>query len=263
MEKIFERLQKIKNAAPLIHHITNYVTVRDCADITKCFGASPVMADAIEEVEEITANSGAVVLNIGTLNDNIIESMKVAGKTANKKSIPVILDVCGMGATKFRNNKCKELLSTFHSDIVKGNISEIAAISGLNIKTKGVDSTKIEINKIDLAKHLAEKLKSVIVITGEQDIISNGNKTYMVKNGCDIMGKVVGTGCMATSIIASFCAIEKDFVLACVSALVCYEICAELAKKESNELGTFKVKLFDKISYLNEPVINKMKKISL
>lgn len=261
MNKIFERLEQIKIQKPLIHHITNYVTVRDCADITKCFGASPVMADAIEEVTEMTSNSNALVLNIGTLNSNIIESMKVAGKTANEENIPIILDVCGAGATKFRNDKCKELLSNFHLDIIKGNISEIATIAGLDIKTKGVDATEIEINKIDLAKQLSTKLKSVIVVTGKQDIVSNGLETFLIENGCSMMGDIVGTGCMASSIIASFCAIEKNYILGCVSALVCFEIVAELAQKESDGLGTFKLKLFDKISYLNETIINEMKKI--
>lgn len=263
MEKIFERLEQIKKQKPLIHHITNYVTVRDCADITKCFGASPIMADAIEEVAEMTSNSNALVLNIGTLNTNIIESMKVAGKTANGKDIPIILDICGAGATKFRNDKCKELLSTFHPDIIKGNVSEIATIAGLNIKTKGVDATEVKIDKIDLAKQLATKLKSVIVITGEQDIISNGIKTYTISNGCSIMGQIVGTGCMASSVIASFCAIEKNYILGCVSALICFEIVAELAQKDSNSLGTFKVKLFDVILQLTKTNIDKMQKVSI
>jgi len=261
MNKIFERLQKIKSIVPLVHHITNYVTVGDCADITKSFGASPVMADAIEEVQDMTSISDALVLNIGTLNTNIIESMKVAGITANKKNVPIILDVCGAGATKFRNDKCKELLSTFHQNVIKGNISEIATIAGLDTKTKGVDATEVKIDKIDLAKQLATKLKSIIVITGEQDIVSDSNRTYIVKNGCVMMGSIVGTGCMLSSILASFCAIEKDFVLACVSAIVCYEICAELAEKVSNGPGTFKLNMFDKVASLNETLINEMKKI--
>lgn len=261
MKNIFKRLEQIKKQKPLIHHITNYVTVRDCADITKCFGASPVMADAIEEVSDMTSNSNALVLNIGTLNNNVIESMKVAGKTANEKNVPIIFDACGAGATKFRNDKCKELLSTFHPNIIKGNISEIATIAGLDIKTKGVDATEIEINKIDLAKQLAIKLKSVIVITGKQDIISDGIQTYTIENGCSMMGDIVGTGCMASSVIASFCAIEKNYILGCVSALVCFEIAAELAQEISNGLGSFKVNLFDGISKLNKDIIVKMGKI--
>ena len=152
MEKMFERLQKVKSIAPLIHHITNYVTVRDCADITKCFGASPVMADAIEEVQEMANIANALVLNIGTLNSNIIESMKVAGKQANKKQIPIVLDICGVGATSFRNNKAKELLSSIKITVLKGNVSEIAAIAGLETHTKGVDAGSVETNIIELVE---------------------------------------------------------------------------------------------------------------
>lgn len=263
MEKIFERLQKVKSIAPLIHHITNYVTVRDCADITKCFGASPVMADAIEEVQEMANIANALVLNIGTLNSNIIESMKVAGKQANKKQIPIVLDICGVGATSFRNNKAKELLSSIKITVLKGNVSEIAAIAGFETHTKGVDAGSVETNIIELAKGLATKLNVVVVITGAEDIVSNGKDTYIIKNGCDTMGNIVGTGCMSSSIVGTFCAIEKNYALACVSALVCFEIVAELAQKEAIGLGTFKLKLFDKVSSLNETIINEMKNFTL
>ena len=263
MEKIFERLQKVKSIAPLIHHITNYVTVRDCADITKCFGASPVMADAFEEVQEMANIANALVLNIGTLNSNIIESMKVAGKQANKKQIPIVLDICGVGATSFRNNKAKELLSSIKITVLKGNVSEIAAIAGFETHTKGVDAGSVETNIIELAKGLATKLNVVVVITGAEDIVSNGKDAYIVKNGCAKMGNIVGTGCMSSSIVGTFCAIEKNYALACVSALVCFEIVAELAQKEAIGLGTFKLKLFDKVSSLNETIINEMKNFTL
>lgn len=263
MGKIFERLQKVKSIAPLIHHITNYVTVRDCADITKCFGASPVMADTIEEVQEMANIANALVLNIGTLNSNIIESMKVAGKQANKKQIPVVLDICGVGATSFRNNKAKELLSSMKIAVLKGNVSEIATVAGFETHTKGVDAVSVETNIIELAKGLATKLNIVVVITGAEDIVSDGKDTYIVKNGCATMSNIVGTGCMSSSIAGTFCAIEKNYTLACVSALVCFEIVAELAQKEASGLGTFKLKLFDKVSSLNETIINEMKKYTV
>ena len=263
MEKIFERLQKVRTIAPLIHHIANYVTVSACADVTKCFGASPVMADAVEEVQEMTNIANALVLNIGTLNSNIIESMKVAGKQANKKQIPVVLDICGVGATTFRNDKAKELLESIKITVLKGNASEIATIAGLETQTKGVDAGAVETNITDLAKNLATKLNVVVVITGVEDIVSDGKDTYVIKNGCSTMGDIVGTGCMSSSIVGTFCAIEKDYALACVSALVCFEICAELANKESCGLGNFKVKLFDKVLSLNETIINEKKNFML
>ncbi|MDD5101430.1 MAG: hydroxyethylthiazole kinase [Endomicrobiaceae bacterium] len=261
MEKIFERLEKIRRNSPLIHHITNYVTVNDCADITKNFGASPVMADAKEEVQEMVSLADALVLNIGTLSTEIVESMKLAGFAANKKGIPVILDVCGAGATTFRNEKCKELLSALSIEVVKGNISEIATIAGFNIKTKGVDASEVEVDKYNLAKKLAQDLEAVVVITGAEDVVSNGQDIYSIKNGTNIMGRVVGTGCMAASVIATFCAIDSDYAMAAASALVCYEIAGENAEKTSDGPGTFKTGLFDKISSLSEISVNKMKKI--
>ena len=147
--------------------------------------------------------------------------------------------------------------------MLKGNVSEVATIAGFETQTKGVDAGSVETNIIELAKCLATKLNVVVVITGAEDIVSNGKDTYIIKNGCATMGNIVGTGCMSSSIVGTFCAIEKDFTLACVSALVCFEICAELAQKESKGLGTFKMKLFDKVSSLNETVINEMKNFTL
>lgn len=262
MEKIFERLEKARKTSPLVHHITNYVTVENCANITKCFGGSPVMADAHEEVCDMVQLADALVLNIGTLNNVQIEAMKLAGKTANKKGIPVVLDVCGAGATKYRNEMCKELMTSFKVSVVKGNLSEIATISGLNVQTKGVDSGSVSADKYELATALANSIKAVVVITGEEDVVSNGKDTYSIKNGVPIMGKIVGTGCMATSVIGIFCAIEKNYALACASALVCYEIAAENADKTSDGPGTFVSNFFDKILMLSEISVNKMKKIS-
>ena len=131
------------------------------------------------------------------------------------------------------------------------------------LQTKGVDAGAVETNITDLAKNLATKLNVVGVITGVEDIVSDGKDTYVIKNGCSTMGDIVGTGCMSSSIVGTFCAIEKDYALACVSALVCFEICAELANKESCGLGDFKVKLFDKVLSLNETIINEKKNFML
>ena len=262
MEKIFERLEKARKTSPLVHHITNYVTVSDCANITKYFGGSPVMADAKEEVCDMVQLANSLVLNIGTLNQTQIESMKLAGQTANKKGIPIVLDVCGAGATQYRNQICKELLSSFKVSVIKGNLSEMATIAGLSVQTKGVDSGDVNTDKYELVKKIADTMKAVAVITGAEDVVSNGKDTYSIKNGVAIMGKIVGTGCMATSVIGTFCALEKDYALACASALVCYEIAAENADKTSDGPGTFISNFFDKILMLSEISVNKMKKIS-
>src|SRR3989339_2245627 len=142
--EIYSILQKVRSQKPVVHHLTNWVTIYDCANVVKVFGASPVMAHAPQEAAEMASIASALVLNIGTLTVDFIESMKIAAKSANKKGIPVVLDVCGAGATNLRNKKCYELLDSVKINIIKGNASEVARIAGENVNTKGVDATKVE-----------------------------------------------------------------------------------------------------------------------
>jgi len=257
----YSLLKKIKGLKPVVHHLTNWVTIYDCANIVKVMGASPVMAHAKEEVAEMAGIASSLVLNIGTLTTEFVEAMKIAARSANKKGIPVILDVCGAGATKLRDKKCHELLDETEINILKGNASEIARISGEQVKTKGVDAGHVEKNLIHLAKGLAHKRKCTVVITGKEDIISNGKKTYLVKNGHPMMTHIVGTGCMATSVIGTFAAVEPDLVLAAAAALVCFEIAAECAVKASKGPGSFKEKIYDCIYRLDKKTIDRLQKV--
>ncbi|MCL2143939.1 MAG: hydroxyethylthiazole kinase [Endomicrobia bacterium] len=257
---MYEALEKVRKQSPLIHHITNWVTISDCADIVKVFGGSPVMAHAKEEAADMASISDAVVINIGTLNTFTVDAMKLAITAANKKGIPVILDAVGVGSTKFRNEAVKELLK-FKIDVIKGNASEIAATAGINVTTKGVDSGNVSGNMVEIAEHFADERECVVVVTGKEDICTNGAITHIIKNGTPMMSKIVGTGCMAGSVIAAFCAVEKDYLFASAAALVCFGIAAENADKTSEGPGTFKNKLFDKISTLSDISINKMKRV--
>ncbi len=257
----YNLLKKIREQKPVVHHLTNWVTIYDCANIVKVMGASPVMAHAKEEVADMANIASSLVLNIGTLTVDFIESMKVAAKSANKKGIPVILDVCGAGATPLRDQKCFELLDETRIDIIKGNASEIARISGEDVKTKGVDAGKVEQDLIGLAKNLSQKRKCAVVITGKEDIVANQKKLYIVKNGHSMMTNVVGTGCMATSVIGAFAAIEKDLVYASTAALVCFEIAAECAAKKSEGPGSFKEELFDSLFHLDKRAIDRMQRV--
>jgi hydroxyethylthiazole kinase len=219
------------------------------------------MAHAPEEVEEIIAISSALVLNIGTLTVDFVEVMKETALAANKKKIPVVLDICGAGASRLRDKKCFELLNEVKIDIIKGNASEIARINGLAISSKGVDSGVVDQDLASLAKSLSQERDCVVVITGQEDVVAGGGKYYLVKNGHVLMSRVVGTGCMATSVIATFAAVEKDLVLAASSGLVCFEVAAELAAKDSSGPGTFKEKVFDHLYSLDKKTINKMQKV--
>ena len=258
---IYGILEKVRTQKPLVHHLTNWVTIYDCANIVKVLGASPVMAHAKEESGDMAKLGSSLVLNIGTLTPDFIESMKVAAKSANKKGIPVILDVCGAGATPFRDEKSFELLDGVRVDVIKGNASEIARIAGENVQTKGVDSVDVEKDLIDIARQLAKKRNATVVITGKEDIIADKDRHYIVKNGHELMAHVVGTGCMASSVIGTFCAVEKDLAKASAAALACFGIAGELAAKESKGPGSFKESLYDNIYRLDKDTIEKMQRI--
>ena len=258
---IYGILEKVRTEKPLVHHLTNWVTIYDCANIVKVLGASPVMAHAREESGDMASLASSLVLNIGTLTPEFIESMKIAARAANKKGIPIVLDVCGAGATKLRDEKSFELLDQVKIDVIKGNTSEIARISGENVHTKGVDSVEVEKNLIELAEHLAEQRNSIVVITGKEDIVADKTRHFIVKNGHEMMAYVVGTGCMAASIIGAFSAVHKDLAEAAAGALSVYGIAAELAASESRGPATFKEKLFDNIYRLDRETIEKLQRI--
>lgn len=259
--KPYELFERIGESKPLVHHITNWVTIYDCANITRAFNALPVMAHAQEEVEEMANIASALVLNIGTLTPDLIDSMLKAGKAANKKGIPVILDAVGAGATRLRTKSANEILKSIKVDIIKGNRAEIGTIAGIKAEVMGVEAISVDGSPVDIAKMLAEKTKSVVVITGKEDIVSNGSFTYIIKNGHEIMGKVVGTGCMAASVIGCFAAVEKDYAMAAACALSCFGIAGELAGKKCNGPGTFKEMFYDEVYALDKNKIKKMMKI--
>lgn len=263
MISVSKALQKVRQQKPVVHHITNWVTIYDCAAVVKTFGASPVMAHAKEEAADMANIASALVLNIGTLTPELVDSMKLAAAAANKKGIPVVLDVCGAGATKLRDDKCFELLKAVKIDVIKGNASEVARIAGEDIATKGVDSGEVSKDLVYLAKTLAADRQCTVVITGKEDIVTDGSKVYIVKNGHPLMADIVGTGCMAASVIGAFCAVEKNYPAASAAGLACYEVAAELAAAVSKGPGSFKENMFDAVYHLDGETADKMAKIQV
>jgi len=259
--KAYELLQKVRQDKPVVHHLTNWVTIYDCANIVKALGASPVMAHAKEEVAQMAKIASSLVLNIGTLTPEFVEAMKIAAKSANEKGIPVILDACGAGATQLRDDKCFELLNETRVDVIKGNASEIARLSGESVRTKGVDAGRVNKDMITIARNLSRGRRCTVAVTGKEDIVTNGREIYIVKNGHPMMTHVVGTGCMAASVIGAFCAVESDLACAAASALVCFEVAAECAAKSAGGPGTFKEKLYDHIFNLDKKTIDRMQKV--
>ncbi len=258
---VYSLLEKIRREKPVVHHLTNWVTIYDCANIVKALGGSPVMAHAREEVAQMAKIASALVLNIGTLTVDFIEAMKIAARSANEKKIPVILDVCGAGATELRDKKSFELLNEVKIDIIKGNASEIARVAGEEIRTKGVDATKVEKDLLQIAKRLAKERNATVVITGEEDIITDGKKEYIVKNGHPMMTHVVGTGCMASSVIGAFAAVEKDLAYAAAAGLVAFEVAAEEAAAKAKGPASFKEMMFDFIYNLDKKTLDRMQRV--
>jgi hydroxyethylthiazole kinase len=259
---IYPFLQAVRDKRPLVHHITNWVTIFDCAQIVKSFGASPVMAHAREEAGAMTGIASALVLNIGTLTTDVTDSMQLAAAAANQKGIPVVFDVCGAGATPYRDQKSLEILDGAKISVLKGNSSEIARIAGLAVQTKGVDAGQVAADLREVARSLSAQRACTVVITGAEDIVAGEGKLFLVRNGHPMMANVVGTGCMATSAIASFAGATPDRIAeAAAAGLACFEIAAELAVQKSDGPMAFKHQLFDCAFRLDEKQVESLQRV--
>lgn len=237
--------QKVKEERPLIHHITNVVVTNLTANITLAMGAAPVMAYSLKEVADMVGLAQALVLNMGTPDDVLVEAMLLAGKTANKVGIPVIFDPVGAGATPYRTEIAQRILEEVQIDILRGNSSEIACVGGFGGRTRGVDATGIPLEPAEMAPKVAQKLNTVVVVTGATDYISDGQRLVAVDNGHQMLSWVTGTGCSATTVIAAFRAVEPDGVVASAAALAYYGLAAEKAVEIAQGPGSFQEALWD------------------
>ncbi|MDP3564319.1 MAG: hydroxyethylthiazole kinase [Methanoregula sp.] len=252
---------RVRKNHPLVHHITNYVTVNDCANITICAGGAPIMADAIEEVAEMTGIVGALVLNIGTLNKVQITSMIAAGKMANERKIPIILDPVGTGATRYRTDTARRLLDKLEITILKGNAGEIGVLAGADGKVRGVDSAGLTGDHVAIAKEYALSDGLTVVVSGETDIVTDGKRVVLVENGHAMMGGISGTGCMAASVTGACAAESRDPVLAAATALAAFGIAGERAAAVARGPYSFKVALFDELAGLTPAALRSAAKI--
>lgn len=270
-ENVKQLLEEMRCNVPLVHNITNYVTVNDCANAILAIGASPIMADDIREAADITSISQALVINMGTLNQRTVESMVTAGKKANELEIPVVFDPVGAGASKFRNETVKYILSNVKVSILRGNLSEMSYIAGLQVNTKGVDSAE-EDNKNDavsVAKKAAVLYNCIAAITGAVDVISDGNKVTKISNGHKMLSKVTGTGCMTSALVGSFAGAaymneSRDYYSAAVGGIMTMGIAGETAYETAGQIGTgtFHISIIDAISNLSAEIIEKRAKLN-
>lgn len=263
IQQIINSLHKVRRQSPLIHQITNYVSVNDCANITLAIGASPVMAHDVNEVEEMVSHAKALVLNIGTLQSQTVEAMLLAGKKAKTCKIPVIFDPVGVGATLYRTKTAKRILEEIKPDVIRCNLSELKVLCGLDTDVKGVDSVAEMEGGEAAAKALAREIDGIVAVTGKIDIIASTNRHCHIHNGHTFLTRVTGTGCMTTALTASFCAVEDPFVGA-AAAVLSMGIAGEIAVEsllEDEGIGTFRGKLFDAIFNLNDDLIKRYARV--
>ncbi len=240
-------LAALRESRPLVHHITNFVVMNDTANVTLLVGASPVMAHAVEEVEEMVGLAGALVLNPGTLQREWIDAMLLAGRRARERGIPVVLDPVGAGATRFRTSTNRRLLGELGPSIVRGNAGEIAALSGAGGKVKGVDSVGEVHEPGQVVRQAAQRWNCIVAMTGRRDLISDGARLVAVDNGHEWLTVLTGTGCMSTTLVAAYAAVETDLLLAAAAGLASFGLAAESAAAHSDAPGSFKTALFDEL----------------
>lgn len=242
-------LQAIHKKQPLVHCITNYVVANFTANGLLAVGASPVMADAVEEAGEMAAKANALLLNMGTLNERTVESMKQAGLSANNHNIPVVLDPVGVGATKFRAETAQQLLDLLKINVIRCNIGEMAAIAGANWESKGVDSGKGNIDVAETAKKLANEYNCMVIVTGKQDVITDGKRLEFVAGGHEKVTKMTGSGCLLSALCAAVLANSREPFDELLSLLNEYK---QASASSVATIGTFHTNFLNELEKLAE-----------
>jgi hydroxyethylthiazole kinase len=256
-------LGDVRARKPLVHQITNYVVMNETANATLALGALPVMAHAREEVEEMVALAGALVLNIGTLSPHWVEAMLLAGKAANEHGIPVVLDPVGAGATRFRTETARRLLDEVKIAVLRGNQGEIATLVGVGAEVRGVESIGADSEPADLARTAARNLGLVASVTGVVDHVSDGARVLSIANGHELLASVTGTGCMSSAITGCFLAVARDTPLeAAAAGLAAFGIAGEDAARDAKGPGSFHVGLYDALAALEPETLDGRTKIS-
>ena len=258
-----DSLRQLRETKPLVHQITNYVVMNETANATLALGALPVMAHAMEEVGEMAAIAGALVLNIGTLSPDWVEAMILAGQVANQRGTPVVLDPVGAGATTYRTETAKRILDEVRVAVLRGNAGEIATLVGVDAEVRGVESIDAGIEPADLARRAARSLDLVVSVTGPVDHVSDGERVVAIANGHPLLAAVTGTGCMATAITGCFLAADPYEPLdAAAAALVAFGVAGEDAAAGAKGPGSFHVALYDSLAALDPETLDGRARLS-
>ncbi len=249
-EELSALIAAVRTQSPLVQNITNYVVMNNSANALLAIGASPVMAHWVREMEEMTAIAGALVINIGTLDDTWIEGMLAAGKAASRRGTPIVLDPVGAGATSQRTETALKIIEECHPTLIRGNASEIMALVDARVKSKGVDSCASSDDALASAKQLALETGSVVVISGQTDYITDGTQVYTVEGGHPSMTLVTGMGCTSSALVGAFAAVEPNAMLAATAAMAVMSLAGERAVAYSRGTGSLQVNFLDELSNL-------------
>lgn len=255
-EVLKKAVAKVRAESPLVHNITNFVVMNNTANALLAIGASPVMAHSIDEVADMTKIASSLVLNIGTLEKSWVDSMLVAGKTANAAQKPVVFDPVGAGATPYRLSVCSRILSEVGPSIIRGNASEIMALAKAGTKTKGVDSTASSDEALSLATALAKETGATVVVSGAVDVVTDGERLERIPYGHPLMGRVTGMGCTATAILGAFATVIPDMFLAASCGMAVMGIAGEIAGKTARGTGSMQMEFLDALTRLSDADID-------
>jgi hydroxyethylthiazole kinase len=252
-----DSLRRLRETKPLVHQITNYVVMNETANATLALGALPVMAHAREEVEEMVAIAGALVLNIGTLSPHWVDAMLAAGRAANEHGVPVVLDPVGAGATTYRTDTAKRILDEVDVAVLRGNAGEVATLVGVDAEVRGVESIGAGGHPGELARTAGARLEVVASVTGPVDHVSDGESVIRISNGHPLLASITGTGCMSTAMTGCFLAVNRDRPLeAAAEALVAFGVAGEDAAVDAKGPGTFHVNLYDALAALDPATLD-------
>ncbi|MBP1708450.1 MAG: hydroxyethylthiazole kinase, partial [Deltaproteobacteria bacterium] len=229
IKRLANVLDQVRLRQPVVHAITNTITASDVANVIRAIGARPIMAVAVEEVEEIVSRADALVLNLGTPTPERVTAMLLAGRQANSLGKPVVFDPVGVTASRFRFDSALRIVSELRLAVIKGNRAEVGRLAGMEGELRGLDAVAGPTDLLAAANALSLKSGTVIAVSGERDLIAGNGQAIMVENGHPLMGRVTGTGCMLAAIIAAFAAVEPDVMAATVAAVACFGVAGERA----------------------------------
>lgn len=260
--RVEELLKKVRSQRPLVHNVTNYVVMNWTANCLLSVGASPIMAHAAEEMEAMTDLAHALVINIGTLSEPWVRSMEIAMKRVREKCKPIVFDPVGSGASTYRTETARRLLSDFSPTVIRGNASEIISLSNGQDRGKGVDSIDSSKSALDAAKSISAQFDCVVCVSGETDYIVEKSQVAAVKNGHPLMTRVTGMGCASTALIGAFLAVYDSPFEATVAAMAITGIAGEIAANRSTGPGSFQIHYLDALYEMSAEVIHDHQKIT-